>query len=115
MAVALTSDHVVLRDPVPALDPVYGDLLVGLFDQGPDPHAQVGGHHVRQAEAGQELEAVDVQPCVHEDKVHLAEGEDRLQDGVDAPQDLVAGGVPGNLEEAAKLHAVVDHRPKTET
>ena len=53
-------------------------------------------------------------PCVHEDEVHLAEGEDHLQDGVDAPEHLVAGGVPRDLEEGSKFESVVDHCAKTE-
>ena len=53
-------------------------------------------------------------PCVHEDEVHLAEGEDHLQDGVDAPKHLVAGGVPRDLEEGPELQSVVDHGAKTE-
>ena len=53
-------------------------------------------------------------PSVHEDEVHLAEGEDHLQDGVDAPEHLVAGGVPRDLEEGPQLQPVVDHGAKTE-
>ncbi len=41
--------------------PVNRDILVGLFDNGPDPHADVGGHHVREAEAGNHLPTVDVE------------------------------------------------------
>ena len=53
-------------------------------------------------------------PCVHEDEVELAEGEDHLEDGVDAPEHLVARRVPGNLEERPQLHPVVHHRPQAE-
>ena len=57
---------------------------------------------------------VESYPCIHEDKVHLAECEDHLEDRVDAPQDLVAGGVPRDLEEGSKFESVVDHCAKTE-
>ena len=46
---------------MPQPRPVVGDLHVGLLDEGADPHAEVGGHNVGEAEAGDELEAVDVQ------------------------------------------------------
>ena len=52
-------------------------------------------------------------PCVHEDKVHLAEGEDHLQNRIDAPQDLIAGRSPRNFEKGSKFHAIIDHGPKT--
>ena len=91
-----------------------------------------------QTEPGEELEAVDVEllggeknccrrseiqligdtlshPCVHEHEVHLAEGEDGLQDRVDPPQHLVAVRPPGDLEEAAELHAVVDEGAQAES
>ena len=56
----------------------------------------------------------DTYPGVHEHKVHLAEGEDHLEYRVDPPEDLVTGRVPGDLVEAAQLHAVVDHGAETE-
>jgi len=37
------------------------DLKQGLLHQGAYPHADVGGHYVHQAKAGDHLEAVDVQ------------------------------------------------------
>ncbi len=53
-------------------------------------------------------------PGVHEDEVHLAEGEDHLENGIDTPEHLVTRGIPGDLEEAAQLHAVVDHGAQPE-
>ncbi len=53
-------------------------------------------------------------PCVHEDEVELAEGEDHLEDGVDAAHDLVAGRVPRDLEERRHLQPHVRHRPDAE-
>lgn len=49
-------------------------------------------------------------PCIHEDEVHLHEGEDHLEQRIDAAQDLVAGRRERNLEEGAQLQARVDHR-----
>lgn len=40
---------------------VNSDLQQGFLDQGADPHANVGGHHVHQTKAGNHLESVDVQ------------------------------------------------------
>ena len=57
----LTKDHVVFRHPESAVNPVSGDLLGALLDQGPDPDADVGSDDVHQPEAGNALELVDVQ------------------------------------------------------
>ena len=61
IACELTQHHKVLRDPVPQLRPVEGDVLVALLDQGSNPDAEVHGHDVGQPEPGHELELVDVQ------------------------------------------------------
>lgn len=53
-------------------------------------------------------------PGIHEDKVHLHERENHLQQGVHATQDLVTGRGEGNLEEGAQLQASVNHRSQTE-
>ena len=90
------------------------DVLVALLDHGADPHAHVRGHDVGQPESGQKLPPVDIESGVHEDEVHLTEGEQRLQDGVDAAQHLEALRVPRDLEEVAQLHAVVDDGAEAE-
>lgn len=54
-------------------------------------------------------------PWVHEDEIHLHEGEDHLQQRVDAFQDLMAWRSQGDFEEAAKLESNVDHRAQTES
>ena len=48
-------------------------------------------------------------PGVHEDKVHLHEGENHLEQRVHSTQDLVALGGEGDLEEGAQLQSSVDH------
>lgn len=59
------------------------------------------------------MELVDVlcihYPGIHEDEIHLAEGEDHLQDGIDAPQNLVARRVPWDLKECPQLKPTVYH------
>lgn len=54
-------------------------------------------------------------PGIHEDEVHLHERENHLQQRVDSAQDLVAGGVEGNLEEGAQFQARVNHCSQTES
>ena len=53
-------------------------------------------------------------PRVHEDEVHLTEGEHHLEDGIDPAKDLVARRVPGDLEEGAQLEAAIDHGAQAE-
>lgn len=68
-----------------------------------------------QSKARHELELVNVQPGIHEDKVHLAEGEHHLQDGVDSSQNLIARRVPWDFEEIAQFHSVVNHTTQPES
>ena len=50
---------------------VEGDVLVALLDEGADPHADVDRHDVGEAEAGDELELVDVQLRMRETNQEL--------------------------------------------
>ena len=53
-------------------------------------------------------------PGVHEDEIHLREGEDELEDGVHPPDSLVARRIPGNLKPRAELQSNVDHGAQAE-
>ena len=53
-------------------------------------------------------------PGVHEDEIHLREGEDELEDRVDSPDCLVAGRVPGNLKPRPEFQPDVDHGAQPE-
>ena len=63
---------------------IVGNVLVALLDHGPDPNTNIRGHNMRQSESCQELPSVNVESGVHEYKVHLAECEQRLENGIDA-------------------------------
>ena len=65
---------VVVTGGVPALH----DLVAGLKDKDVEPDAEVGGDHVHEAEARDELALVDVHLLVEEDEVHLDEDEKHL-------------------------------------
>lgn len=54
-------------------------------------------------------------PGVHEDEVHLHEGEDELSDRVDSPEDHVTWRVRVDLQEHSELQSVVDHRAQAES
>lgn len=65
-------------------------------------------------EVEQHLNVVDYSiyephPGVHEDEVHLHEGEHELGDGVDSAEDHVARRVQRNLQEYAEFESVVNH------
>ena len=98
---------VVVSAGVPALH----DLVAGLQDEDVEPDAEVGGDHVHEAEARDELALVDVHLLVEEDEVHLHEDEEHLQDGAQHGEDVVAVRVlaPVLLDEHAHLDAGVDH------
>lgn len=48
-------------------------------------------------------------PRVHEDEVHLHEGEDHLQNWIHALENLVTRRCGWHLEERAEFQTVVDH------
>ena len=76
-------------------------------DKSADPNTAVGClkrkigfrsrfsyQQVHQSKLGHDLVLVDVEPGVHEEVVHLHEGEDHVEDRVDAGEDVPgAGGV----------------------
>lgn len=52
-------------------------------------------------------------PRIHEDKVHLHEHENHLQQRIHTAQNLMARRIERRLEKGAKLQAHVDHRSQT--
>ena len=96
--------------------PALHDLVAGLEDEDVEPDAEVGGDHVHEAEAGDELAFVDVHLLVEEDEVHLDEDEEHLEDGAEEREEVVAVGVLAHvlLEEHAHLDAGVDHAADSE-
>lgn len=115
---------------------MLGDLLDAFQHEGTDPDAEIGGHHVHQAEASDHFEAMNVElrrregrsmferiikeecftyPRVHEDEVHLHEGENHLENWIHALEDLVAGRRGRHLEEGAEFQTVVDHCTEAES
>ncbi|CAN7946662.1 unnamed protein product [Ixodes pacificus] len=91
---------------------VLVDLLQCFFAKCANPDADVRGYHVHEAESSHHFELVDVQPGVHEDEVHLSEGEGHLEHGIDAQEHAVARRRRGNFEERPELQAIVNHRPE---
>ena len=57
----ITEYQEVLRGPLAPPGPVHRDLPDALLDERADPDAEVGGNDVRQAEARQAFELVDVE------------------------------------------------------
>ena len=66
--------------------PALHDLVAGLEDEDVEPDAEVGGDHVHEAEAGDELALVDVHLLVEEDKVHLEEDKHQLETWSQKPE-----------------------------
>ena len=65
--------------------PAVHDLVACLQDEHVEPDAEVGGDHVHEAEARDELVLVDVHLLVEKDEVHLDEDEKHLRDKIIQP------------------------------
>lgn len=63
---------------------ILSDLLETLQNQRAYPYAEIRRDHVHETETSDDFEAMNVQPGIHEDKVHLHKGEDHLQYGINA-------------------------------
>ena len=57
---------------------------------------------MHQPKLGNDLVLVDVEPGVHEEIVHLHEGEDHMEDWVDAREDVPGAAAHGHLKELWK-------------
>ena len=57
---------------------------------------------MHQPKLGNDLVLVDVEPGVHEEIVHLHEGEDHVEDRVDAREDVPGAAAHGHLKELWK-------------
>ena len=51
-------------------------------------------------------------PCIHEYKIHLAEGKDHLKNWIDSTKHLIAWRVPRYFKECSKLQTIVNHSPQ---
>ena len=54
---------------------------------------------MHQSKLGNDFVLVDVEPGVHEEVVHLHEGEDHVEDRVDAREDVPGAAAHGNLKD----------------
>ena len=54
---------------------------------------------MHQPKLGNDLVLVDVEPGVHEEIVHLHEGEDHVEDRVDAREDVPGAAAHGHLKD----------------
>ena len=79
------------------------DLVHGFLHQSINPDTAVGRYEVHQTELSDDLIFVDVELAVHEEIVHLHEGEDHLQDGVDGGHNVPGAAVERSLEKMNKL------------
>ena len=61
---------------------------------------------MHQSKLCDDLVLVDVEPGVHEDVVHLHEGEDHVEDRVDAGEDVPRTAAHRNLEKLGGKHLV---------
>ena len=81
-------------------------------DKSADPNTAVGClkrkigfrsrfsyQQVHQSKLGHDLVLVDVEPGVHEEVVHLHEGEDHVEDRVDSREDVPGAAAHRNLKE----------------
>ena len=75
------------------------DLIHGFLHQGVDPDTTVCRYEVHQSELGDDLILVDVELAVHEEIVHLHEGEDHVEHRVDAGEDVPRTAAHRNLEK----------------
>ena len=86
----------------------------GLPDDGPHPDDQVGRHHVHQAEVGDPVGQLDVEPGVHDDSHGLEDDEDDGQEADHRVHDVQTVGVQVNDEVGDELKEVVDEGPDAE-
>merc|ERR1719423_594683 len=89
-------------------------VVLGLLHQSVEPDAEVRGDHVHEAEPGDGSVPRDGHPGVHEDEVHLDEGEDHPGGGADDIQNVCALRGSLEVEVLAHLKPAVDHRTDAE-
>jgi len=86
------------------------DLVLGLLHQDIQPLAQVGGHHVHQAESRGDLVPGHVHVGgVQKDKLHLDDAQHHPTDGRDGHENIPTSGMAIQLEKLAKLQTGIHH------
>ena len=83
----------------------------GLADDRPHPEDQVGGHHMHQAQVGDPIGQLDIEPGVHDDGHRLEEDEDDGQEADHSVHDVQTVGVKVDDEVGDELEQVVDEGP----
>ena len=83
----------------------------GLADDRPHPDDQVGGHYMHQAQVGDPIGQLYIEPGVHDDGHGLEEDEDDGQEADHSVHDIQTVGVKVDDEVGDELEQVVDEGP----